>query len=211
MPVLSPEPPGLSGSRSPDHSGAPGLSLTASPKNPGPSKLQNLFIEQKGEAPGDAREGWGTGRQGWRAVGQDTWGDRTRCSGSPCTDSKGPVTPGTPEWRFPQQGAPSTHPLKGQGEWILPPKLLQPWKRSPKAAPSPSVAPLPGSPGTQPLSPGPHHLPGWWNSHLTPRSLRTQPWRGGPRRCALYPKRCFFNIILGVGHRAGRQAQALCS
>lgn len=116
-----------------------------------------------------------------------------------------------PEWRFTQQGAPSTHPLKGQGEWILPPKLLQLWKCSPKAAPSPSVAPLPGSPGTQPLSPGPHHLPGWWNSHLTPRSLRTQPWRGGPRRCALYPKRCFFNIILGVGHRAGRQAQALCS
>ena len=63
MPVLSPEPPSLSGSRSPDHSGAPGPSLTASPKNPGPSKLQNLFIEQKGEAPGDAGEGWGTGRR----------------------------------------------------------------------------------------------------------------------------------------------------
>lgn len=70
-----------------------------------------------------------------------TRGDRTRCSGSPCTDSKGLVTPGTPEWRFTQQGAPSTHPPKGQGERILPPKLLQPWKRSPKAAPSPIVAP----------------------------------------------------------------------
>lgn len=57
VPILSPEPPGLSGSRSLDHGGAPGSSLTTSPKNPGASKLQNLFIEQKGEAPGDARRG----------------------------------------------------------------------------------------------------------------------------------------------------------
>lgn len=143
VPILSPEPPGLSGSRSPDHGRAPGSSLTTSPKNPGASKLQNLFIERKGEAPGDARGGWGTGR--CRAGGLWVRTAR-RCSSSHCTDSKGPVTPGTPEWRFTQQGALSTHPSKGQGERILPPKLLQPWKRSPKAAPSPqghspSVAP----------------------------------------------------------------------
>lgn len=66
-----------------------------------------------------------------------------------------------------------------------------PPRRPPPPKATAPVLPLTGLPGTQPLSPGPHHLPGWQNSHLTPRNLQTQPWRGGPRRCALYPKICF--------------------
>lgn len=101
-------------------------------------------------------EGGGRGRCRAGAVESGRLG---RCSSSHCTDSKvrsllGPLSGAShsrvPCLRIPRKGRVADSATEAAMETV------------PKAAPSPKatapVLPLTGLPGTQPLSPGPHHL-----------------------------------------------------
>lgn len=208
VPILSPEPPGLSGSRSPDHGRAPGSSLTTSPKNPGASKLQNLFIERKGEAPEMPVEGGGTGED----EGRRLWVRRS--GAAPARTAQTAKVRWDPWSGVDTAGCPVHASPRGRVSGFCHRSFCNHGTWSPQGGPprpQPQCCPW-LAPGTQPLSPGASPPPWLAEQPLEPpRNLQTQPWRGGPRRCALFTLNMLsLNTILGWGNRAGRQAQALC-
>ena len=190
-------------------------SLTVSPKKRGASKLQNLFIEWKRGGPRSCPRSTGDGEV--RGPGgpwvQTTPGDKACCSGSPCTDRKGLVTPGTPRAApLTQQGPPICSSPERPVRVDPAAKTSANVETHPQCRPRPPRAQAGGRPSTSaapaPGSWGPSHSPqglahslvsseglAWQESPRMAtkpcRTPQTQHLRGGPHG-ALYSESCFF-------------------